>query len=63
MKRFGSKWRLLALPGVLTLSLVAVGCDREGPAEKAGEKLDRGVEKTGDSLERAGDRTRDRTTR
>ena len=63
MKRFGSKWRLLVLPAAVAMSLVAVGCDREGPAERAGESVDRGVEKTGDALERAGDRTRDRTTR
>lgn len=63
MKCIGSKWRLLALPAVVAMSLVAAGCDREGPAERAGESLDRGVEKTGDALERAGDRTRDRTTR
>lgn len=37
------------------------GCEREGPMERAGEKVDRGVEKTGDSLEKAGDRARDST--
>lgn len=44
---------LLALPA----------CEREGPAERAGEQIDRGVEKAGESLERAGDRVQDRTDR
>lgn len=47
----------------LVLSIAMAGCEREGPAERAGEKLDRGAEKAGDSLERAGDRTRDRVSR
>lgn len=48
----------------LALSMVLLlGCEREGPAERAGEKLDRGAKKTGDSLERAGERTRDRLSR
>lgn len=55
--------RILVVPLALALSLLAAGCEREGPAERAGERLDRGAEKTGDSLERAGDRTRERVTR
>lgn len=38
-------------------------CEREGPAERAGEQIDRGVERAGESLERAGDRVQDRTDR
>lgn len=53
----------VVVPIVAALSLFAAGCEREGPAERAGERLDRGVEKAGDSLERAGDRTRDRVKR
>lgn len=56
------RWPLV-LPTALLFSLFAAGCDREGPAERAGERVDRGVEKTGDSIERAGDRTRDRVGR
>lgn len=48
---------------VLAVSIAMAGCEREGPAERAGEKLDRGAEKAGDSIERAGDRTRDRVGR
>lgn len=47
----------------LALSLLAAGCEREGPAERAGERIDRGAEKAGDSIERAGDRSRDRVSR
>lgn len=47
----------------LALSLLAAGCEREGPAERAGERIDRGAEKAGDSIERAGERSRDRVTR
>lgn len=53
----------VVVPVVMALSLFAAGCEREGPAERAGERLDRGAEKAGDSLERAGDRTRDRIQR
>ena len=49
------------VPLVLLAALATIGCEREGPAERAGERLDRGVENAGDSLERAGDRARDRT--
>lgn len=56
------RWPLV-LPVVLVFSLFAAGCDREGPAERTGERLDRGADRAGDSLERAGDRTRDRIDR
>ena len=56
------RWRMV-IPMAVVVSLFAAGCEREGPAERAGERLDRGVEKTGDSLERAGERTRDRIDR
>lgn len=51
----------IVLPFAVVLALVTLGCDREGPAERAGERMDRGVEKAGDSMERAGDRARERT--
>ncbi|GKS58049.1 hypothetical protein YTPLAS18_15760 [Nitrospira sp.] len=45
------------LTTVLFISFVGVvglaGCDREGPAEKAGEKIDKGVEKTTDAVKDA----------
>lgn len=54
---------ILVVPMALALSLLAAGCEREGPAERAGESIDRGAEKAGDSMERAGERTRERVTR
>ncbi|MCF8057196.1 MAG: hypothetical protein K9K37_11245 [Desulfocapsa sp.] len=37
------------------LTLTVVSCDRQGPAEKVGEKIDKGVEKTGEAIEEAGE--------
>lgn len=31
------------------------GCEEEGPAEKAGERIDEAAEKAGDEMEEAGD--------
>jgi hyperosmotically inducible protein len=36
---------------VLSFSLGSLGCEKEGPAEQAGETIDRTVEKTGDKME------------
>lgn len=38
------------------LSLGAVGCERERPFERAGEKMDEAAEKARDAVEDAGDR-------
>lgn len=47
----------------LAILLLAVGlgfgigaCERKGPAERAGEKVDKAVERAGDKVERAGDK-------
>ena len=48
------KRTLTALFVVVFIGIVGlVGCDREGPAEKAGEKIDKGVEKTTDAIKDA----------
>lgn len=53
---------ILALLAFLFASLGITGCDMsEGPAEKAGEKIDNAVEETGDAIEDAGDEIRDKT--
>jgi predicted small lipoprotein YifL len=57
------KWRIASSTLIVVCLLGLSGCEREGPMERAGEKVDRGVDKAGDSLENAGDRTRDRTQR
>jgi hyperosmotically inducible periplasmic protein len=36
---------------LLGFVLVSVGCEKEGPAEQAGQSIDRTVEKTGDKME------------
>jgi hypothetical protein len=44
----------------LCLALLAAAflaaCEREGPLERAGEKVDRAIERTGDKIENATDR-------
>ncbi|HEX2198581.1 MAG TPA: hypothetical protein VHG88_08170 [Burkholderiales bacterium] len=44
---------VVALPFALG---VLAGCDQKGPAEKAGEAIDRTVERAGDKIEDATDR-------
>jgi len=37
----------------------AVGCHKEGPAEKAGREIDDAAEKAGDAVKDAGDKAKD----
>lgn len=47
----------LMLGTTITLLLALTGCDsNDGPAEKAGAKLDNAVDEAGDKLENAGDK-------
>ncbi|MDX1431051.1 MAG: hypothetical protein R3286_01260 [Gammaproteobacteria bacterium] len=39
----------------LTLAFALAGCESEGPAERAGEKIDETVSKTGEKIEEATD--------
>jgi hyperosmotically inducible protein len=59
---------------ILLLVAASGGCEREGPAEQAGEKIDQAAEATrqqieqttedaGQKLEEAGDSVREETTR
>jgi len=51
-------FKKLAIPvfaGMLLLSGLAA-CDRKGPMERAGEKVDGSVERAGDKVERATDK-------
>lgn len=43
------------------LGLGLAGCDRDGPAEEAGEDLDRAMDNAGDNMERAGDKLENAT--
>jgi hypothetical protein len=40
----------------LSLAVLTFGCDSQGPAEKAGEKVDQSVENTKDALEETSDK-------
>jgi hypothetical protein len=44
----------------LTLALLTA-CEREGPMERAGKEIDRGVERSGEAMEKAGDKIKDAT--
>jgi hypothetical protein len=44
----------------IAVMLGAVGCEQEGPAERAGEKVDHAVERAGDKIEQAGDKAEDK---
>ncbi len=36
---------------LLVMMSVSVGCEKKGPLEKAGEKLDEGIKKTGEKID------------
>lgn len=46
----------LLMAAALFLMIGLSGCESEGPAEKAGEKIDESVESTKDAVEEAGDK-------
>ncbi|MFN2338817.1 MAG: hypothetical protein ABR544_07580 [Gammaproteobacteria bacterium] len=41
------------------LFIALPGCERQGPAERAGENIDNAMEETGDKIEEAGDAIKD----
>lgn len=55
------KLSMLVLLTVLGGSAAATlsGCEKKGPAEKAGEKVDDALEEAGDKIEDAGDKVED----
>jgi len=53
-----------ALPLLLSgaFLLFALGCEKqEGPAEKAGKDIDKGLDKVGQEMEKAGEKLKDKT--
>jgi hypothetical protein len=50
---------LLAVAIVIALTVALPCCRKEGPAERAGEKIDKAVEKAGDQIEKAGEKIED----
>jgi len=54
----------LMLTATAAMIFSLVGCDsNEGPAEKAGAKIDNAVEEAGDSIEEAGDKVEDKLSK
>jgi hypothetical protein len=49
------KLTIPALAGIVLLGGLTA-CEREGPMERAGEKIDKSAEKAGDKVERATER-------
>lgn len=43
----------------VTFVFALAGCEKEGPAERAGEKIDNSAEKAGQQVEKAGDKIQD----
>ena len=53
---------LLSITTLIFAGSVLTGCEaNEGPAEKAGEKIDNAVENMGEAIEEAGDKVREET--
>ncbi|MGH8603719.1 MAG: hypothetical protein ACREXR_13365 [Gammaproteobacteria bacterium] len=55
-----SNTRLTALAAIL-LALGLGACERQGAAERAGERVDESVERAGEAAEEAGDEVEDKT--
>lgn len=52
--------RIVSLSLLMGALLVGLsGCQKEGPAEQAGKKLDQTTEKVGEQIEKAGDSIQD----
>jgi hypothetical protein len=50
---------LLTALSIALLTFALNGCEREGPAERAGEKIDSAVEKMGEKVEKAGEKVQE----
>ena len=53
----------LSLATALLAGVFLVGCEREGPAERAGEQIDESLEQAGKKIEQAGEAIRDKADR
>lgn len=47
--------KFLLLLGMIVFLTTAVGCEEQGPMEKAGEKIDETIEKAGENIEEGGE--------
>mgnify|MGYP003576597989 FL=1 len=57
MSRFNTG--ISAALATLFLAVAISACERKGPAEKAGEKIDDAARKAGEQIEKAGDKMQD----
>ena len=57
MKKFVQS--IITVLMMIVLMVGLSGCTKEGPAEKAGKKIDKTVEKAGDQIEKAGEKVHD----
>jgi hypothetical protein len=57
MMKFGETARVALVMGALLAALS--GCQKEGPAEKAGKEVDKAVDNVGQQIEKAGDSIKD----
>jgi hypothetical protein len=57
MMKLGESVSAVLITGALLAALS--GCQKEGPAEKAGRQVDKAVEKVGQQIEKAGDAIQD----
>ncbi|MHB8882447.1 MAG: hypothetical protein ACYC69_13170 [Thermodesulfovibrionales bacterium] len=53
--------KVLLLVSGLMLVFSLSACEKKGPLEKAGEKVDKAVEKAGEKVEKAGDAIKEKT--
>jgi hyperosmotically inducible protein len=53
--------KVLLLVCGLMLVFSLASCEKKGPAEKTGEKIDKAVEKAGEKVEKAGDKIKEKT--
>jgi hypothetical protein len=55
--KFNTAIAIAVLVGFVVAGLA--GCEKKGPAERAGESIDNAAKKVGDKMEEAGDRVKD----
>ncbi|KAA3625937.1 MAG: hypothetical protein DWQ08_08655 [Proteobacteria bacterium] len=55
--KYSTKFRVAG--GLLAMCLSIAGCEEEGPAEKAGKKIDEAISNLGDAAEDAADEAED----
>jgi hypothetical protein len=53
-RKSGPKVYGFAAASVLAAALILVACEREGPAERAGKKIDNATKQTGEAVKDAG---------